>query len=150
MKRIKMTKILSLAVLAVLIATVICSCGKQEPQTGTKQEPQTGTITPAQSFDNAGFTEICCERSGDCKFTANDISVSSDITWKVFLFTEKFDDAPRYIPQAKYQGFAELSSDASVAVKKGNYLYVYCSENAFTLDSREDITKGAEVTYTIQ
>ncbi len=121
---------------------MICSCGKQEPQSGT--------ITPAQSFDNAGFTEIYCERSGDCKFTANDISVSGGITWKVFVFTEKFDDAPRYIPQAQYQGFAELSSEASAAVRKGNYLYVYCSENDFTLGSKDEITEGAEVTYSIQ
>ena len=138
-----MKKTIAFLVLVLTIAFIICSCGKKEPQTGI--------ITPDQSFDNAGFTEIPCKQSGTCEFIANDISKSSNITWEVYVLKKKFDDNdPRLILQSSYKSSAVISSTGSVTVKNGDFLYIYCSENSLTVDSKEKTTKDATLSYSIQ
>ena len=137
-----MKKFLSLVLIALILCLTLCACGKKEPQTGT--------ITPETGFDNAGFTEVVCEVSGTCDFAANSISESNDITWEVYVMDKPFTDAFRYIPQASFNAYADISTAGAATVKKGDCLYIYCSENAFTLGSKDEITAGAELTYTIK
>lgn len=138
-----MKKIFSIALLLVLIITMCCSCGKKEPQTGT--------ISSIDCFDNAGFaTAIECNQGGTCDFTASESSVANNITWEAYVFSKRFDDAPRYIPQASFKEHTTISSTGNIKVKSGDYLYIYCSENSFTVDSAENIHKDASLSYSIQ
>ena len=138
-----MKKNISIALFLILITTVCCSCGKKEPQTGV--------ISSIDCFDNAGFSAaIKCKQSGACEFTANESSVSNNITWEAYVFSKPFDDAPRYIPQASFKDHTTISSTGSIKVKGGDYLYIYCSENSFTVDSAEVIPKDASLSYSIQ
>lgn len=138
-----MKRIISILLLLILITTVCCCCGKKEPQTGT--------ISSIDCFDNAGFaTAIECNQGGTCDFTASESSVATNITWEAYVFNKPFDDAPRYIPQASFRDHTTITSTGSIKVKNGDYLYIYCSENSFTVDSAEDIPKDVSLSYSIQ
>ena len=137
-----MKKIVPLLLSFVMIAAVFAACGGKKTQSGT--------VTPGQGFNNAGYVEIECTRDGTCEFTANDASVSANITWEAYTFSQPFEDGLRYIPQASYAEHASFSSEGTIPVKRGDYLYIYCSENAFTADSADDVHEDASLTYTIR
>ena len=137
-----MRKHFSIALLLILIIATCCSCGRTEPQAGT--------ISPRQGFDNAGFVEITCEQGGSCDFIANDVSISHNITWEAYVFSKSFDDALRYIPQSSYKDHIDISTAGTIKVKKGDHLYIYCSENSFTLDSVESSHADASLAYSIK
>ena len=88
-------------------------------------------ITAKDGFDNAGVTELVCDADATYSFTASGNSVD----WKVYVLDEKFEDGARYLSQANEPA---LEGDGNVEIAEGKYIYVLCSENAFTADSASD------------
>lgn len=83
-------------------------------------------LTTEAGFNNSGYTEIACEKDGAYQFFMVD---SDKVEWLVYLFDQRFDDGYRYIGQA-----AEpvVAGNGKIQVKAGQYMYIYCSNNAFT------------------
>ncbi len=150
-----MIKSVKIALFITISIFVLCSCGKDNKQTDSSIQPQQskelqgGSITPIMGFDTAGFTEIICNQSGTCEFKPNDVSISNSIEWEVYVFKKAFSDSFRLIPQGSYKSRTDVSTTASISVKKGDHLYLYCSENAFTLDSKSKVTTDARIDYII-
>ena len=110
--------------LILLCAALLCTaCSKEAPN---KEETEVMLISCEDGYDNAGFVSFEAEQAGTYTFTAQG---SDGIEWAVYLFDEEFSDGPRYIYQA-----AEplLTEDGSLTVEAGQFMYVYCSANAFT------------------
>ena len=99
------------------------------------------TITNEDGFDQAGYVEIPTEKLGRYYFKANEASKNGNVTWTVYVMDEKFEDSYRYIPQA-VEG-ASLEGDGYLDLEPGKYIYLYCSENGFTLASKSELTEGA-------
>ena len=99
------------------------------------------TITNEDGFDQAGYVEIPTEKLGRYYFKANEASKNGNVTWTVYVMDEKFEDSYRYIPQA-VEG-ASLEGDGYLDLEPGKYIYLYCSENSFTLASKSELTEGA-------
>jgi len=122
-----------------------------EPASGTDDESEqdweecfTGeklTFTNEDGFDNAGFVEIPVEKTSRYYFKANDASRNGNVTWTVYVTDEMFDGSYRYIPQTVEE--AILENDEYLNLEAGKFIYLYCSENSFTLASRSDMTEGA-------
>ena len=78
-------------------------------------------------FDGYGYTHYQCDKTGVYDFAA----VNSDgITWEVYLLDAEFNDAERFIPQV-YP--CALQGDGSLAVNEGQWIYVYCPCNSWTM-----------------
>ena len=122
-----------------------------EPASGTDDESEqdweegfTGeklTFTNEDGFDNAGFVEIPVKIAARYYFKANEASKNGNVTWTVYVTDEMFDGSYRYIPQTVEA--AVLEDDEYLDLAAGKYIYLYCSENSFTLGSRTDMTEGA-------
>lgn len=98
------------------------------------------TVKVADGYENAGFTMYVCEETGTYEFFTEDPK-ETGVEWEVYLLDEEFDDAVRYIPQAYEK--VSLKDDRYLDIKEGQYVYVYCSENAFTGGDADN-----EATYT--
>lgn len=99
------------------------------------------TVTNEDGFDNAGFVEIAVKKSARYYFKANEASKDGNVTWTVYVLDEQFDGSYRYIPQTVEE--AILENDEYLDLEAGKFVYLYCSENSFTLASRSDMTEGA-------
>lgn len=104
----------------------------------TMDEPTFATVE--DGFDNDGFTYFECKETGKYQFEKKD---SDDVTWTVYVLNEQFDDAPRFIPQVFDKA---VEDDGSIDIKEGQYVYIQCSENAFTADDNKNLS-GAIYTY---
>ncbi len=141
MKRI----IMMLLSLCLIFSLVACS-GKDSPDTPASEAvPETVSIKPEDGFDDAGFTEIAVTGNGKYKFEANDASEAGGVTWEVYLMNEKFEDGFRYISQASTP---VTERDGVIKVQAGQYIYIHCSENGFTINDVKNVTKGAEFLVT--
>ncbi|GEM_PF-5128350 len=129
-------RFLMVLTIAVLMAAAV-GCGNKAAFSAV--------VTPADGFDNAGYTEFECTETGNYIFEANDVSDKAGITWNVYVFDKPFEDAFRFIPQSGEFEAAISGSGGEMDIKKGQYYYVYCSENGFTLGGKDEITKGAEL-----
>ena len=52
--------------------------------------------------------------------------------WDIYVLDEQFDDAPRYIPQAYQPKYKATNKAKKINLKKGQYVYAFCSVNANT------------------
>lgn len=78
-------------------------------------------------FDGYGFVHKQCDATGVYDFA----SINSEgIIWEVYILDKEFTDAERFIPQA-YP--CALKGDGSVSVKEGEWIYVYCPCNQWTM-----------------
>ncbi len=102
---------------------------------------ETLTVSNEDGFDDAGFVEIPAEKLGRYYFKANEASKNGNVTWTVYVMDEKFEDSYRFIPQA-VEG-ASLEGDGYLDLEPGKYIYLYCSENGFTLGDKAELTEGA-------
>ena len=84
-------------------------------------------------FDNFGVTELLCDATETYSFTAS----NEDTTWKVFVLDEKSADGARYLPQAEKPA---LEGDGTLKIEEGKYIYILCSESAFTADTASGAT----------
>ncbi len=118
------------------------------PDEGLPIEPwnQTVIITNKDGFDQAGFVEIPFDTDKELIFVRNEESRNAYIEWTVYVMDEKFTDSFRYIPQA---ATPVLTGDGDVSVKAGQYVYIGCSENAFTKD-RVELTDGARYSFSFE
>ena len=136
-----MKKILAIVlcvVLAVSCLAVLSACGKQEGETAETERrmminSEPVVITAKDGFDNAGVTELICDATETYSFTKSDDST----TWKVFVLDEKFADGARYLAQAQAPA---LEGDGTLTIEEGKYIYILCSESAFTGDSASEAT----------
>ncbi len=87
-------------------------------------------VSAADVFDTAGVTGFTCDAPMTYKFEAK-----GDADWKVYLLDEVFSDGERYLSQAYPPA---LIGDGVLSVKAGQFMYVECSENAFTADAAPD------------
>ena len=149
-----MKKILAI-ILALALAAGLAACGlsKTEEETTeavsaseeeTTEVPYGGArlliinnqpcvISAKDGFDNAGVTELYCDTAETYSFTASDENTS----WKVFVLDKKFEDGARYLAQAE-QPALEGSGTLEIAADK--YIYILCSESAFTADAPSEAT----------
>lgn len=134
-----MKKILAIVlciVLAISCLAVLSACGKQEGETAETERhmminSEPVVITAKDGFDNAGVTELICDATETYSFTKSDDST----TWKVFVLDEKFADGARYLAQAQEPA---LEGDGTLTIEEGKYIYILCSESAFTGDSASE------------
>ena len=151
-----MKKVLALLLAATVLAG-FSACGKdKQPETEETTEPITTvvettgdealstlprllisdepyTITAKDGFDNAGVTALICGATANYSFKSS----SPETTWKIFLFDEEFTDGARYLSQAK---IPSLDGDGNLLIEAGKYIYVLCSESAFTGGVPSDAT----------
>ena len=85
-------------------------------------------VTAAQSFDNAGVSAFICDAKEKYSFTSSD----PDVKWDIYILDEPFTDGARYLSQAKAP---RLSGDGALDIEEGKYIYLRCSDNAFTSES---------------
>ncbi len=90
-------------------------------------------VTAKDGFDNAGVTALVCDASATYSFKAS----NADTTWKVFVLDEEFTDGARYLAQAQTP---VLEGDGTLTIKEGQFIYVQCSESAFSADAPTDAT----------
>lgn len=136
-----MKKILAIVLCIVLACSclaVLSACGKQEGQAAETERrmminSEPVVITAKDGFDNAGVTELICDATETYSFTKSDDST----TWKVFVLDEKFADGARYLAQAQQPA---LEGDGTLTIEEGKYIYILCSESAFTGDSASEAT----------
>lgn len=88
-------------------------------------------VTAKGSFDSAGVTAMLCDATETYSFTAS----SEDVTWSVFILDAPFTDGLRYLPQAETPA---LEGNGTLPIEEGKYIYILCSENAFTADAPSD------------
>ena len=114
-----MKKLAVLVALAMMMVFTACGADKAENY---------ATIEAKNCFYDAGFVEFIAgaEEAAELAFTAVD---SADVEWSVYLLDEAFEDGYRYLSQAFEP---TLVGDGTVAVAKGQYVYIHCSANEFT------------------
>lgn len=148
-----MKKLTAIAIALILVCGCLlglCACGNQkqtQPQPSDDQNTEAKTeverrmiinsepfvITAKDGFDNFGVTELICDATETYSFTASD----EDTTWKVFVLDEKFADGARYLPQAAEPA---LDGNGTLKIEEGKYIYILCSESAFSGDTASDAT----------
>ena len=128
-----------------MIAT-LGACSTSEPGQPATTEPirpaamepsYFATIEAKNCYTDAGFVAFIAgaESSVTYTFTAEN---SADVQWWVYVLDEAFDDGFRYIKQVAEP---TLVGDGDVTVNAGQYVYVYCSANEFTVDTRNESAK---------
>ncbi len=90
-------------------------------------------ITAKDGFNNAGVTELICDATETYSFTSSDEAT----TWDIYLLDNRFEDAARLLPQAEKPA---LKGDGNLEIAEGKYIYIVCSESAFTGDAASDAT----------
>ncbi len=143
-----MRKIIILFLVFAMLFSLL-SCKKEEPvqeslpekeeASGEKEKQETVilTVEAKDCFDSAGYVELVSGAEKDCDITFA-AENSEEVEWSVYVFDEAFADGFRYISQASEP---VLVGDGTVSVKAGQFVYVYCSVNAFTADSPEENAK---------
>lgn len=86
-------------------------------------------IYAKDSFSNCGFTHFIIFESGDYKFEAIG---DNNLVWDIYLLKEEWEDADRFIPQAS---MLALSTDGTLHIDEGRYVYIQCPHNDFTADA---------------
>lgn len=84
-------------------------------------------VSPADGFENRGFTTFVCKKGGTYAFKAS----SPKLSWNVYVMDEPFDDAVRYIPHSCKP---TTKANGSVTLDKGQYVYVECGVSAYSDD----------------
>ena len=92
-------------------------------------------ITADDGFNNAGVTELICDATETYSFMASD----DNTTWSVYVLSKRFEDGARYLSQAKKPA---LKGDGTLEIEEGKYIFILCSESAFTTDE----ASGASLT----
>ncbi len=88
-------------------------------------------ITAAEGFENAGVSARICDTTEKYSFKAS----SEDVKWDIYVLDAPFTDGARYLIQANTPA---LSGDGELEIAEGKYIYIACSENAFTADAASD------------
>ena len=117
-----MKKILVFLALAMALSFAACGANEEEPF---------AVIEAKDCYRSAGYVEFIlgAETSAEYTFTAEN---SEAVQWHVYVFDEAFDDGFRYIAQA---ADPVLVGDGKVSVQAGQFVYIYCSANEFTLEA---------------
>lgn len=154
-----MKKIISIILATISFAAILSSCGANTPEETTSEassdnvavepvfendenDPASGftpliinsenfVVTAKDGFDSSGFTSFVCDTSADYAFISDD----EDVSWSVFILDAPFDDALRYINQSHQP---DLTGNGIINIKKGRFIYIYCSSNGFTSDEPSD------------
>ena len=124
-----MKKTLAFIFALVCAALLLVACGETSEATELMQ------VSCADGYENAGFVSFEAETPGTYTFAAQN---SDGIEWAVYLFDEEFSDGARYISQAAEPA---LTEDGSLALEGGEFVYIYCSANAFTDLTPDDNAK---------
>ncbi len=90
-------------------------------------------ITAKDGFDNAGVTALVCDATATYSFKAS----SAATTWEIYVLDEEFTDGARYLAQAEQPA---LQGDGTLRIEAGKFVYILCSESAFTAASPSDAT----------
>ena len=90
-------------------------------------------VTAKDGFDNAGVTALICDATETYSFKAS----SAATTWTVFVLDEEFTDGARYLAQAEKPA---LEGDGTLKIDEGKFVYILCSESAFTADAASSAT----------
>jgi hypothetical protein len=119
---LEMKKIFILLALSMVLSCAACGANEEEPF---------AVIEAKDCYRNAGYVEFIlgAETSAEYTFTAENPEA---VQWRIYVFDQAFDDGFRYIAQA-----AEpvLVGDGKVSVQAGQFVYIYCSANEFTVES---------------
>ena len=92
---------------------------------GTPLKPE--IVYADDLFSGSGFAAQQCEMT--CVYDFTPVN-SEGVEWEVYVLDEAFPDADRYIPQA-YESV--LRGSGSLSITEGQWIYVYCPCNAFTM-----------------
>ena len=117
-----MKKFFIFLALAMVLSCAACGANKEEPF---------AVIEAKDCYRNAGYVEFIldAETAAEYTFTAEN---SEAVQWHVYVFDEAFDDGFRYIAQA---ADPVPVGDGNVSVQAGQFVYIYCSANEFTVES---------------
>lgn len=97
-------------------------------------------IMAADLYEGYGFYHTQCLSTGTYSFTASN---SENVEWIVYVLDEEFNDAERFIGQA-YD--SKLVGNGTIEINQGQWLYVYCSCNVWTM---VEAPEGCKFTYEI-
>lgn len=134
------------------------SMATEEPKVITNEataevsiEPTQTTVTteaPKETSENKNsivFTnfldtqEFEVKETGTYSFSCN--PSDGKTSWDIYVLDEKFEDALRYLTTA-YSPTLTATKDASThELKKGQFVYCVCSQNAFTFEGNKETFK---------
>lgn len=151
-----MKKLLSILIMIPMLMFTISACGSNNSNKETTEATTTEATkaTSAESFsddseyvtplvinseaytvkpsdcDSRGYKAFTCDNTGTYTFDSVNKG-NEDVTWTVYIMDKKYDDATRYISQTEDPA---LEGDGELSIKEGQYIYVQCSANSFTVD----------------
>lgn len=114
-------------------------------QTIIATESPSNTNTTSESKNATVFTnyldtqEFQVKESGTYSFSCK--PSDGKAFWDIYVLDEKFEDALRYLTTA-YTPVLTATKDASTyELKKGQFVYCVCSQNAFTFEGNKETFK---------
>ena len=151
-----MKKLLSILAIILMLIFTMSACGSNNSNKDTTEETTTESTTASSSeeasddsedatpliinseaytvkpsdCDSRGYKAFSCDNTGTYTFDSVNKG-DEDVTWTVYIMDKKYDDATRYISQTED---AALEGDGEISIKEGQYIYVQCSANSFTVD----------------
>ena len=119
---LEMKRLLIFLALAMVISCTAC---------GVNEETPFAVIEAKDCYRNAGYVEFILDAEASAEYTFSSEN-SEAVQWRVYVFDQAFEDGFRYIAQA-----AEpvLVGDGKVTVQAGQFVYIYCSANEFTVEA---------------
>ena len=102
--------------------------------------PSTYVVKSEDGFYSSGFT--CFKPGKNATLEVEFDDSEGAVEWGVYVLDKEFTDAQRYILSA-YE--PTLTENGTIDVQAGQFVYVYCSVNAF---SAEKPFTGATVSFT--
>lgn len=97
-------------------------------------------ITSEDCFADSGYYIFTV--GADASLRVKIAGSERDVEWKVYVLDDKYTDDIAAFSEGREPA---LTSDGSLNVKKGEYVYVYCSVNALTADAPAE---GAVISFT--
>lgn len=95
----------------------------------------------AGEVDSYGYAVYPCEMTGTYHFEASN---SENTEWKVYVLDKEFDGS---LDELSSKNQPVLEGDGKITVRKGQYIYVYCSANETT---QETADQGAAYQFGIE
>ena len=95
------------------------------------------------------FYEFVAEKDADYSFVIikDSDSALENLKWYIYVLDERFENGMRYLYESDnpdYTVTAEMPAIASV--KAGQYIYCFCSQNAYNVSSGAEIDAHLEIT----
>lgn len=87
-------------------------------------------VSAKDGFNNAGVVYYLCDTTADYAFVSD-----GDADWSIYVLDAPFEDGARYLSKAKTPA---LVGDGIIKIEEGKFIYIECSNNAFTAETPAD------------